>query len=123
MIHDFRFAFRQLIKAPGFTIAAVIVLALGIGANTSVFTLVYRMLFAPPAYPRPNELAQIFMQDTKNPKHFRAFSYPTFNDLREQNAAFSAVCAHNVALVGIGEKNDTRRTFADMVSADYFDVC
>ena len=48
MIGDFRFAIRQLIKAPGFTVAAVLVLALGIGANTAVFSLVHTMLFAPP---------------------------------------------------------------------------
>ena len=50
MIQDFKFAVRQLVKAPGFTISAVIVLALGIGANTAVFNLVHTMLFAPPGY-------------------------------------------------------------------------
>ena len=53
MIEDLRFAFRQLYKAPGFTLAAVLVLTLGIGANTAVFSLVYTMLFAPPGYARP----------------------------------------------------------------------
>ncbi len=122
MIRDFRFAFRQLIKAPGFTLAAVLVLALGIGANTAIFNTVYTMLFAPPGYARPHELVQIFSQDTKNPKTFRAFSYPTLNDIREQNSIFSGVAAHNVAMVGLGEANNTRRTFADIVTANYFDV-
>jgi predicted permease len=122
MIEDFRFAFRQLFKAPGFTLAAVLVLTLGIGANTAVFSLVYTMLFAPPGYERPNELVQIFSQDTKNPKAFRAFSYPTLNDIREQNSVFSDVAGYNVAEVGIGEKNNTRRTFASIVTANYFKV-
>jgi predicted permease len=122
MIRDFRFAFRQLGKAPGFTITAVLVLALGIGANTAIFNTVYTMLFAPPGYARPHQLAQIFSQDTKNPKHFRAFSYPTLRDIRAQNSVFSGVAAHNVAMVGLGEKDNTRRTFADIVSANYFDV-
>ena len=122
MIQDFRFALRQLIKAPGFTIAAVLVLALGIGANTAVFSLVHTLLFAPPGYAEPHELVQIFSQDKKNPKSFRAFSYPTLNDIREQNSVFSGVAAHNVAIVGIGEKGNTRRAFADIVSANYFAV-
>ncbi|MFL6584932.1 MAG: ABC transporter permease [Chthoniobacterales bacterium] len=122
MIHDFRFAFRQLLKAPGFTTAAVLVLGLGIGANMAVFTLMHTMLYAPPGYARPNELVQIFSQDTKNPKTFRPFSYPTLNDIREQNAVFSGVAAHNVAMVGVGEKGNTRRTFADIVTSDYFSV-
>ena len=122
MIEDLRFAFRQLYKAPGFTFAAVLVLMLGIGVNTAVFSLVYTMLFAPPGYARPDELVQIFSQDTKNPKAFRAFSYPTLNDIREQNSVFSDVGAYNVTEVGIGEKNNTRRTFASIVTANYFKV-
>jgi putative ABC transport system permease protein len=122
MMHDLRFAVRQLWKAPGFTIAAVLVLTLGIGANTAVFSLVHTMLFAPPGYARPNELVQIFSQDTKNPKSFREFSYPTLNDIREQNSVFSSVAGFNVGMVGIGEKNNTRRTFVSLVSANYFEV-
>ncbi len=122
MIHDFRFACRQWIKAPGFAIAAILVLALGIGANTAVFSLVDTMLFAPPGYAQPHQLVQIFSQDKKNPKSFRAFSYPTLSDIRAQNSVFYGVAAHNVGMVGVGEKGNTRRVFADVVSSDYFAV-
>src|SRR5262245_65546828 len=111
MIEDLRFAFRQLYKAPGFTLTAVLVLMLGIGANTAVFSLVYTMLFAPPGYARPNELVQIFSQDTKNPKAFRAFSYRTLNDIREQNYVFSDVAGYNVSEGGMGGDNNNRRPF------------
>ena len=121
-MHDLRFAVRQLWKAPGFTIAAVLVLTLGIGANTAVFSLVNTMLFAPPGYARPDELVQVFSQDTKNPKSFREFSYPTLNDIREQNSVFSGVAGFNVGMIGIGEKNNTRRVFTSLVSANYFEV-
>ena len=121
-MHDLRFAVRQLWKAPGFTIAAVLVLTLGIGANTAIFSLVHTMLFAPPGYSRPEELVQIFSQDTKNPKSFREFSYPTLNDIRAQNSIFSGVAGYNVGMVGIGEKNNTRRTFSSVVTSNYFDV-
>ncbi len=122
MIHDFRFAFRQLIKAPGFTFAAVLVLALGIGANTAVFSLVNTLFFAPPAYAKPHELVQLFSQDKKDPKKFRGFSYPTYRDIREQNTVFSDAMAFNLALIGLGQKGDTRRTFAAVVSSNYFSV-
>ena len=69
MIHDFRFALRQLMKAPGFTVAAVVVLALGIGANTAIFSLVDTMLFKPPAYSNPKEIVQLF---SHLPRHTRA---------------------------------------------------
>jgi predicted permease len=122
MIQDFRFACRQLTKAPSFAIAAILVLALGIGANTAVFSLVNTMLFAAPGYAHADELVQVFSQDKKNPKSYRAFSYPTLSDIRAQNSVFSGVAAHNVAMVGLGEKGNTRRVFADIVSADYFAV-
>ncbi len=122
MIQDFRFAFRQLWKSPSFTIAAVTVLALGIGVNTAIFSLVDTMLFKPPAYKEPSRIVQLFSQDKKNPKSFRSFSYPTYSDIREQNAVFSGVLAHNDAIVGLGEKGNTRRTLADLVSANYFSV-
>ncbi|MBA3961838.1 MAG: ABC transporter permease [Chthoniobacterales bacterium] len=121
-MNDFRFAFRQLRKSPGFTFAAVVVLALGIGVNTAIFTLVNQMLFQPPAYHRPNEIVQLFSQDKKDPLNFSRFSYPTYRDIREQNTVFSGLLAHDSALVGLGEKGTTRRTKADFVSSNYFSV-
>ena len=122
MINDFRFAFRQLRKSPGFTIASVVVLALGIGVNTAIFSLVNMMLFQPPKYARPAEVVQLFSQDKKDPKSFRAFSYRTFCDVRDQNTVFSGVLAHDDLIVGIGEKGNTRRSVADLVSSNFFSV-
>jgi predicted permease len=122
MIRDLKFAFRQLFKAPGFTIAAVTVLALGIGVNTAVFTLVNTLFFAPPAYAKPHEMVQLFSQDKKDPKKFRGFSYPTYLDVREQNTVFSDVMSFNLALIGIGQKGDTRRAFSAIVTSNYFSV-
>src|SRR5438876_10565493 len=122
MIRDFKFAFRQLLKAPAFTIAAVTVLALGIGVNTAVFTLVNTVFFAPPAYIKPHEMVQLFSQDKKDPKKFRGFSYPTYLDIREENTVFSDVMGFNVALIGLGQKGDTRRAFSAIVTSNYFSV-
>jgi predicted permease len=122
MIQDFRFAFRQLWKSPSFTIAAVAVLALGIGVNTAIFSLVNVMVFQPPAYQRPAEIVQLFSQDKKDPKNFRAFSYPTYSDIRDQNTVFSGLLAHDDGVVGIGEKGNFRRAVVDIVSSNYFSV-
>ena len=120
MIRDLKFAFRQLFKAPAFTIAAVTVLALGIGVNTAVFTLVNTVFFASPAYAKPHEMVQLFSQDKKDPKKFRGFSYPTYLDIREQNTVFSDVMAFNLALIGLGQKGDTRRAFGAIVTLELF---
>src|SRR3989475_271715 len=122
MVQDLKFAFRQLFKAPAFTISAVTVLALGIGVNTAVFSLVNPLFFAPPAYVKPNEMVQLFSQDKRNPKKFRGFSYPTFLDIRKQNTVFSDAMSFNLSLIGIGQKGDTRRAFAAVVSSNYFSV-
>ena len=122
MVQDLKFAVRQLFKAPGFTIAAVTVLALGIGVNTAVFSLVNTLFFAPPAYAKPHEVVQLFSQDKKNPKKFRGFSYPTYLDIRNQNTVFSDAMSFNLSLIGIGQKGDTRRAFAAIVSSNYFSV-
>src|SRR5947209_1275771 len=122
MVQDLRFAVRQLFKAPGFTIAAVTVLALGIGVNTAVFSLVNTLFFAPPAYAKPHEVVQLFSQDKKNPKKFRGFSYPTYLDIRKQNTVFTDAMSFNLSVIGIGQKGDTRRAFAAIVSSNYFSV-
>lgn len=121
-LQDLRFSLRVLAKSPGFTAAAVFVLALGIGANSSIFSLVHALLFAPPSYARPAEIVQVFSQDKRNPKTFRGFSYPTYRDLREKNPVFTDTLAFNLAMVGVGEKENTRRVFAGLVSSNYFSV-
>src|SRR5438445_9024745 len=120
MLGDFTVAIRQLFKAPAFTIAAVTVLALGIGVNTAVFSLVNTLFFAPPAYSKPHEMVQLFSQDKKDPKQFRGFSYPTYLDIREQNTVFSDVMGFNVAFIGLGQKGDTRRALSSIVRSQYF---
>ncbi len=122
MMNDIRFAFRQLWKSPSFTMAAVAVLALGIGVNTAIFSLVNVMVFQPPAYQRPAEIVQLFSQDKKDPKNFRAFSYPTYCDVRNQNTVFSGLLAHDDSVVGLGEKGNFRRAVVDIVSSNYFSV-
>src|SRR5215831_17064224 len=122
MLQDLKFAIRRFFKSPGFAVSAVVVLALGIGVNTAVFNLVHTLLFAPPAFAKPSELVQVFSQDKTNPKAYREFSYPTYRDIRERSDVFSDALAFELAFVGLGQKGDTHRVFASMVSSNYFSV-
>ena len=117
--HDLRFGVRMLCKRPGFTAVAVLVLALGIGANTAIFTLVNALLLRPIAAKNPEELVSCYSRNTKN-SGYRAFSYPNYVDIRERNSVFSELLAHDEAMVGLTERDTTRRVFADLVSANYF---
>src|ERR1035438_337915 len=109
---DVRYGIRMLLNKPGFTAAAVLVLALGIGANSAVFSLINAFLLKPLHVQRPEELAGVYSRDTKHPGTFRAFSYPNYVDIRDSNQAFSSLTAFNMAMVGVQEGDSTRRTFA-----------
>ena len=122
LLLDLRYALRTLRKRPGFLVAAATVLSLGIGANTAIFSLVNAFLLKPLVMRNPEQLVGIFSRDTTKPDSYRAFSYPNYDDLRRQNPAFSTVMAHNMALVGITEGQQTRRAFADLVSSNYFET-
>jgi predicted permease len=117
---DLRQSLRLLAKNPGFTFVAVAVLGLGIGVNTSVFSLVNALLLRPVTDVSPGRLVGIYSHDATKPDSYRAFSYPEYVELREQNDAFDELMAHNFAMVGLQEGEGTRRVFAGVVSSNYF---
>jgi len=117
---DVRYGIRILLNKPGFTAASVLVLALGIGANSAVFSLINAFLLKPLAIAKPAELTGLYSRDTKHPDAYRGFSYPNYVDIREHNPVFSSLMAHTMAMVGVQEGDDTRRAFAAVVSSNYF---
>jgi predicted permease len=123
LLQDLRYALRQLRRTPGFSALAVITLALGIGVNTAIFSMVREVVFSPRPYPDAEQVVQLYAQDKRHPGNFRLFSYPTYTDIRDQaavKAAFSGVLAHGSAMVSIGEERGARRTAAAFVSSNYF---
>ena len=118
---DVRHAFRHLGKAPGFTAAAVGVLALGIGLNAGMFSLVYAIGFAGRAYHDPDRVVQLYSSRSKEPDSYRAFSHAAYEQLAGTDA-FTGVLAHVPALVGVTDGDKARRTFGVIVSRNYFDV-
>src|SRR5512133_2133742 len=98
ILRDLRYAARRLRRTPGFTLVAVLSLALGIGANTAAFSLVNAILLRKPPLARPEELAEIHSSTPSFP--FNVFSYPDYEDfLRATGDVFSGVAASQLTLV------------------------
>src|SRR5215831_15099579 len=117
---DLRYALRQLHKNRGFTFIAVITLALGIGANTTIFSVVNGVLLNPLAFPNANRIVSLFQDKTNFPKG--SISYPNFLDWQRENRTFEAMAAYRWAdgsITGAGEAEDVP---AQHVSANFFPI-
>jgi len=118
---DLRFAARSFAKAPGFTAVAIIVLALGIGANSATFTVVNALLFRP--VPAQGEgIVGLFRYDRTKPDSYRAFAYPNYAEIREKTDVFNGLAAHTFTMAGVPAGDTTRRIFVELVSSNYFDT-
>ena len=105
-LQDTRHAFRMLRKNPGFTAVAVLTLALGIGANTAIFSVVYAVLLKPLPYAQPNQLFNVFQAQSQAGIKGTGWSYANFAELREQNHVFTEMAGsqqHQLTLTGRGE--------------------
>ncbi|MGI9088859.1 MAG: ABC transporter permease [Chthoniobacterales bacterium] len=122
MIQDFKFAFRQLRKAPGFTAVAVVTLALAIGVNAAVFALLNGVLLKPLVSERPQEIVNLFSARQGASKDYRQFSHNEFVTLRESTDVFSDVAAVQFALAGLGRQENMRRSFAFFTSENFFSL-
>src|SRR5262245_5708464 len=121
MFQDLRFSLRMLLKNPGFTLVAMLTLAVGIGANTAIFSVVNAVLLRPLPYQDPDRLAMLWTDDPKHDIHEEGVSYPNFLDWRGQNKLFTdmAICSRGnpVVLTGVDEPE---RVMGDLVSANLF---
>ncbi|HRG56290.1 MAG TPA: hypothetical protein PLG56_09640, partial [Lacunisphaera sp.] len=81
MLADLKLSLRLLAKSPGFSLAAIAVLALGIGLNTGMFTFIYTLAFSPRAFAEPDHIVQLYTQDRRQPDQYRLFSYPLWREL------------------------------------------
>ena len=105
-LQDTRYAFRMLRKNPGFTAVAVVTLALGIGANTAIFSVVYAVLLKPLPYANSEQLFNVFQAQPQQGVTGTGWSYPNFSELREQTTVFSEMAGaqqHQLTLTAQGE--------------------
>jgi predicted permease len=119
-VQDLRYAFRNLIKNPGFTTVAVLTLALGIGANVATYSVVYGVLLKPLPFPQPEQLVRVFDDQIATNQKDIGMSVPELSDLQERSSVFqeiSAVISSNSAVAG-GDRIVPAESL--VTSPDYF---
>ena len=125
LIQDFRYALRLLRKSPGFTLVALLTLALGIGANTTIFTVVNAVLLRPLPVEDPERLVAVLGTDVKNStaqQQFLPMSNLNYQDLRDQNDMLSGMAAFTGTGVSLSGGGNPEQLNATLASYNYFQV-
>src|SRR5271167_1950620 len=121
LFQDLIVSFRRLRSSPGFTAAAIVTLALGIGANTTIFSLVNAVVFRPFGVERQNELVSINMRTSK--AQFPSLSYPDYKDYRDRNTVLSGLALYRFVAVNLSRAGGgNARLWGYEVSGNYFDM-
>ena len=120
LLQDLRFALRMLGKSPGFTAMAVLTLALGIGANTALFSVINGVLLNPLPFPNANRIVVMFQDKPNFPKG--SISYPNFLDWRQDNRCFESIAAYRWADGTIRGTGEPEEVHAQRVSATFFSI-
>ncbi len=119
LLKDLRFGLRLFSRQPGFALVAILILGVGIGANTTMFSLVNELILKP-RLGAGEELVQVFSKHRTEPDSFRSFSYDNFTDIRSRTDLFASLTAHHPGMVGITDGDTTRRAFIDITTGDIF---
>jgi len=126
LLRDVKHGARLIAKSPGFTVAAVLSLALGIGANTTIFTLINAVLLHPLPVDDPADLVSVFTTDERNTGGqlgFLQLSPMNYRDLRDKNEVFSGLAAHTGLPLNItGGTGNPEQVFGEIVTGNYFGV-
>src|SRR5688572_20312751 len=117
---DVRYAAKMLWKSKGVTVLAVISLAIGIGANSAIFSIVNSLLLRPRPVANPEQIVELYSGDTEQPYH--TTSYPSYLDFRERNEVFSGLAAYGIRQYKLGGANEVEQIWGEAVSGNYFDV-
>jgi putative ABC transport system permease protein len=120
LAQDLRYALRQLRKSPGFTSVAIITIALGIGATTAIFSVVYGVLLRPLPYSDPNRIMAIFEVTTKGT--LNRLADPNFDDFRDQNRSFQKIAKYSAYMAPVSGASQPSRSMVAHVSPDFFEV-
>jgi predicted permease len=117
-----KFALRQLLKSPGFTAVALLTLALGIGANTAIFSLVNAVILRPLPFPQPEQLMLVWNNNTREKIPDDITSWPTFNDWRTQNSTFASMAGYSSSSAALTGKGDPEQVPSTNVGDNFFET-
>src|SRR5437660_3992201 len=120
LLQDFRFALRQLRKNPGFSVTAILTLALGIAANVTIFSAVNGFILRPLPVPHAQQIAVLAAQQKDAPIGVYFLSYPELIDLRKQADTFSDLFASDLELAGMSADNKADHFVGSYVTGNYF---
>jgi macrolide transport system ATP-binding/permease protein len=120
LFRDIRFAIRSLLKRPGFAIIGVVTLALGIGANTAIFSLVNTVLLRSLPVENPEQIVSVSVRGKND--SMAAFSYPNYRDFRDGNQVLSGLIAYRFVPLSLSRAGSNERIWGYEVSGNYFDV-
>lgn len=120
IFQDLKFGLRRLLKSPAFSLVAILSLALGIGANTAIFSLVNMILFRPLPVANPEEVVAVsaLMKDGS----FTAHSYPNFIDFKDRNEVLSGLLAYRFSPMSVSRNGNNEKVWGYLVSGNYLDV-
>jgi predicted permease len=121
LLHDLRYGTRQLLKHRAFTILAIISLALGIGANTAIFSLVNTVLLRPLPVKEPSRLIEVYGA-LHNGADFTIQSYLNYKDYRDRNDVFSGLFVYRMVVSSLSHNGSNERAWGFLASGNYFDV-
>jgi predicted permease len=119
-MNDLKYAIRMMLKRPGFTLIALLTLALGIGANTAIFSLVNTVLLRPFPVANPDQLMSTAVAGKDD--SMQAFSYPAYEDFRDRNEVFSGFYATRMAPMSLSRDGANERVWGYLVTGNYFEV-
>jgi macrolide transport system ATP-binding/permease protein len=122
LAQDLRYGARQLVRSPGFTFVALISLALGIGANAVIFSLVSTCLLRPLPITHPERVFAIYQGKRNDPSYSQSMSYPNYKDLRDRNQVLSAMAVYRFAPMNLSHNGANERVWGYLVSENYFDL-
>ncbi|HEX5234362.1 MAG TPA: ABC transporter permease [Silvibacterium sp.] len=123
LLQDIRLSLRRLRKSPGFTVIAVLTLALAIGANAVVFSVLNALILRPLNVPQAQSLYGVWHSRDANPANGNMQeSYPDYQDLRDRNHSFNGLAAYNISEIGLDTGNNPTRTWVEETTGNYFDA-